>query len=373
VAWLLDPQETTILDGDITKPDLGLHDNQIQTLQSEIHFIIHAASSINLIHGLRSTFKNVIQPSETVAKLALQCHHLERFVYVSTAYANSHLHGLSSGIDIEVEERIYPLQPTPQRAVSAEYQELQARWSTIEFESNEFPWAYGYAKHLSERMVTTMFSECGRYHQLLVLRPSVIGPAECFPFPHYVVPTSSPVTMAAAMLANTPLTRLKFASTLSEPDIDSTLDEVPVDVVVDRLLAHMAYGTKGCVHAVSGEPGRIRAQDFHQALVSLRWLPWIPRVIWLREGWHSGDQHWVNRIFKIFGTSFTFLDDSTVALWERLSHKDRQLLRLFKEIEGKPFKFEMIARKAHVKQCVVMLSTRMGFLNRLLFRLLWLF
>ncbi|KAJ5765750.1 male sterility domain-containing protein, partial [Penicillium odoratum] len=369
VNWLLDPEKTTILDGDIIRPNFGLHDDEIQNLSSVLDFIVHAASSINLIHDLKSTLKHVVQPSEALAQFALQCDHVERFVYVSTAYANSHLHGLSSETDVKVEERIYPLQSISERTVTVEYKEAQARFSTIEYESNDFPWAYGYAKHLSERLLTAMFSECGRYNQLLIVRPSVIGPAECFPFPHYTVPTSSPVTMVSAMLANTPLFCLNFASSLSNPGMDATLDEVPVDVVVDRLLIHLAFNTQGCVHAVNGERGRIKAQEIHQALRAIRWLPWEPTIIWSMDSWHSKHQHWVNRIFKLLGTSFNFLDESTFAIWEGLSHEDRQSLMLFSQTRD--HLFDLTSRKEHIYQCVIILSKRMSFPHRLFFRLLW--
>jgi fatty acyl-CoA reductase len=53
---------------------------------------------------------------------------------------------------------------------------------------------------------------------------------------------------------------IRLASRFETFDQDSTINYVPVDVVVDRLLVHVAYGTTGPVHAVAGA-ARTSLQD----------------------------------------------------------------------------------------------------------------
>lgn len=360
----------TVLEGDITEPDLGLKDDQVDMLREEIDIIIHAASSINLIHPLSVSSRNVIQTAQTVAEFGLQCNALKRFVYVSTAYANAHLHSPSLLHQVDVEERIYPLGNTP-RPASEEYKELLALGSTAEYESQDFPWAYAYAKHLSERLISGMFCASGNDSKLLIVRPSIIGPAESLPFPGYVVPTSSPVTVVAALLANTPATQVIFCSTMKDPQRNSTFDEVPVDVVVDRLLVHLARGSKGCVHAVSGSRGSTSVCQLYEALCDLRWLPWNFQVVWSHEGWHSRSQHPISRVFKVFGTSYRFSEEKTATLQQQLGTRDKQGLRLFKASRNQPF--ELLSRQEQIYRCGLTLSGKLSIFHRLLYQALWLF
>ena len=72
---------------------------------------------------------------------------------------------------------------------------------------------------------------------------------------------STPSTMFPAALKMTPSCFVAFATRLSSPMTEATSDEVPVDVVVGRLLAHLSFGTTGAIHAVSGNRARRRFQD----------------------------------------------------------------------------------------------------------------
>lgn len=57
---------------------------------------------------------------------------------------------------------------------------------------------------------------------------------------------------------------------LMDPWKNTTLDEVPVDVVVNRLVAHIAFGSDGCVHAVSGASYRRSPVQLLGAMNKLR-------------------------------------------------------------------------------------------------------
>jgi hypothetical protein len=112
-----------VLDGDITKDNLGLDEQTVAALQKRISIFIHAASSLSLRGGLAEMAPIVVYPSLAAAKLALSFEHLERFVFVSSAYANSFLHWDSAWLgdahrrECIVEERIHPLREFEQSAV----------------------------------------------------------------------------------------------------------------------------------------------------------------------------------------------------------------------------------------------------------------
>ncbi|OJJ77197.1 hypothetical protein ASPBRDRAFT_114019 [Aspergillus brasiliensis CBS 101740] len=372
--WLLEHPRITVLDGDMMKPGLGLDNDQLGMLKRDIHIIIHAASSINLAQRLQKMWPSVIQATEYAVELGLQCGKLERFVYVSTAYTNTHLCSLSPNGDVEIEERIIPLEQTPldngNATVAEEYSELQSRGSTKEYENNDFPWSYGYAKHLSERLVTDMFTRHGKYDRLLIVRPSVIGPAENFPYPGYAVPTSTPVTMIVALFVNHTAFSFELSSRLDNPESDSTLDEVPVDVVIDRLLAHLAYQTQGCIHAVSGRKARLSWKEVEPAVYQLRWLPWRFRVTWVKEnGWNSKKTDAISRLYKLFGTSFDFKEDKTEQLLSKLSVEERRTLRLFNT--RKVGALELVSRSKQLYDCSTIFARKIAYPYRVFYQLLW--
>ncbi|GLA58440.1 putative PKS/NRPS-like protein biosynthetic cluster [Aspergillus tubingensis] len=341
--WLLDHPRITILDGDMMKPSLGLGADHIEMLKRNTHIIIHAASSINLAQRLQKMWPSVIRATEYAVELGLQCDKLERFVYVSTAYTNTHLCSLSPKGDVDMEERIVSLESTSPNngnsTVDEEYSELQSRGSTKEYESNDFPWGYGYAKHLSERLVTDRFTKHGKYDRLLILRPSVIGPAESLPYPGYAIPTSTPMTMIAALFVNHTAFSFELSSRLDDPESDSNLDEVPVDIVVDRLLAHLAYQSQGCVHA------------------------WVKR-----NGWNTRSDA-ISRLYKIFGTSFNFHEEKTEQLMPKLSVEERRTLRLFNT--RKVGAFELASRSKQMYDCSTIFARKIAYPYRAFYQLLW--
>lgn len=106
---LLNPNILTVIDGDILKPDVGMTAQEVGILKKEVDIIIHTASSINLGRSFGRVANSVIDGSEMLARLALECEKLKRFVYVSTAYANSYLYNETDSPDVEDDERFYSL------------------------------------------------------------------------------------------------------------------------------------------------------------------------------------------------------------------------------------------------------------------------
>lgn len=91
-ARLCNEPRIHIFDGDVCKKDLGLNHATTQNLQQTIRVVIHAAYSMTLRHSLAQLVPVIIQGTLHAADFALGCASLDKFVYISTAYANSHLH-----------------------------------------------------------------------------------------------------------------------------------------------------------------------------------------------------------------------------------------------------------------------------------------
>ena len=319
-----------IFDGDLKKNKLGLTDEATSEIRDTATIYIHAASSINLHRPLPSIASSIVSPSLELADLALSSPHLTTFAYISTAYANAHLcHLHPSGTDTFVAEKVYSLRPCGVDSTLLEHADLCASGTSAEYAHHNFPFPYAYAKHLTERLLQARFSHLGRLSSLLIVRPSIIGPALREPFPCYEIRGSAPVTAFVAGLMTTLSLRMAFASGFSDPFNQSTIDEVPVDIVVNRIIMHISRTSSGCVHAVAGIRARRNFADLWQRAMSERRLPWKPRIAWRDVDWRETSLHPIPRTFVVTGTSFTFEDRKVDGLWEGLTEGERALFPLW--------------------------------------------
>lgn len=329
-----------VLTGDITRKDFGLDKKTLHDLRSKVSIYVHSASTINLRAGLKEMTSVVVDPSLAAAEMALEFTHLERFVFVSTAYANGHLQWLpvEKGIrgDCVVEERIYPLRSVASDDnAHAELKNIKEFGTTPEYSCLPHPFAYSYAKHLTERLLLRTFEAAGREKQLLILRPSCIGPAEQEPIPHFEVAGSAPLTTATCAVIMGSPSKMWCLSNLDQP-AEATIDEVPVDVVVNRLIIHLAIGTFGCVHAVSGISHRRTTIMLFEAMADNRSCWWgRPALTWCREGTAEEKLWSASKLYKILGCSFLFREEKTKDAWNLMDHLMKQKWPLYTQREPK--------------------------------------
>ncbi|KAE8147330.1 male sterility protein-domain-containing protein [Aspergillus avenaceus] len=376
IEKLHDKSLVTIIQGDVTEPYFGQtpQSQSILRLQESVDVIIHAASSISLTSRFGTIVDPVIRASVYLAQFALTCPRLMRFVYVSTAYANAFLYYEDDEADPLVYEDIYPL---------SEKEETLDEWALVRkgiipapYKAHNFPWPYAYAKHLTERLLRHLFTTNREGEknggeekkvELLIFRPSVIGPSQSFPFPGFSFPKSTPATVLAAGLLLTPSFITRVSSRAADP-YSSTTDEVPADVVVDRLLLHLAHGTTGPVHAVAGPGSRYSFKVFWDEAMRLRRLPWSCRNNWLDKDWRDKTLHPIARIYVIYAASFRFMSWKTFEVCERLSEDEKEGLVLFSEADGRCAGLK--GRMSQIKEAMEMI-TRRNFWARVLFWLLY--
>lgn len=87
-------KEIRVLEGDVTSENFGLDEETLLDLRSKVSIYIRSAASLSFKAGLQEMTSIIVDPSLVAAKMALYFVCLERFVYVSTAYANAYLHWL---------------------------------------------------------------------------------------------------------------------------------------------------------------------------------------------------------------------------------------------------------------------------------------
>ncbi|KAJ5678734.1 hypothetical protein N7462_006978 [Penicillium macrosclerotiorum] len=348
---LTQSQRMTILDGELgDTATMNLPDDDLQMLKRTVHIIIHAAASIALKNSLRELSYTVIAPTLCLTNYALKFPNLEKFIFLSSAYVNAHLWTTSKSHDVTVEEKIYGLSrenKSPFQDAPDIWRQVQKDGTSDEYEAHDFPWPYAYAKHLAERLVLERAAEKDALDKILIIRPSVVGPAEEFPYHGFATSYSTPSTACAAAYALHPGRKIVLATRCENPDQEATIDEVPVDVVADRLLVHTALGTSGCLHAVSGEKGRLSLEDWWHAFKRERRLPWNVKPVWVKEDWHSVNMHQLARSFKIIGTSFAFAEDKTDQVAETLSSENSENLKLYAD-RSKPYHHTLISRRHHI-------------------------
>lgn len=323
-----------VLTGDVTLPDFGLDQQTLQDLRSKVSIYIHSASSINLKAGLQEMTSIVVDPSLVAAKMALSFPSLERFVYVSTAYVNGHLHWHPTGdgtiSDCFVDERIYPLRSVASNDdAHAELRNIKEFGTTPEYSCHSHPYAYSYTKHLTERLLLGAFETAGRKHQLFIFRPSCIGPAEQEPFPRFEAAGSTPLTTVTCAVIIASPSKVLCPSNLVDPE-QATIDEVPVDIVVNRLVVHLAMGTSGCVHAVSGVSHRRKTRKICEAMAENRsWWWGRPTLTWCTTSTPEKDLWSAARLYKIWGCSYLFHQEKTASAWKLMDLSMRRLWLLF--------------------------------------------
>ena len=347
-STLTQNKRMTVLDGELgDTATMNLSEETLQMLKQTVHIVFHAASSIQLNNSLRELSYSVLAPTLCLTKYALKFPNLERFVFFSTAYANAHLWKAHKSTDVPVDEKVYPLsnEEDYQQSALEAWSAIQKTGSSDEYDAHDFPWPFAYAKHLAERLVLQKASERNKLDKILIIRPSVLGPADNYPYHGFATAYGAPSTACAAAYMLHPGRKIALATRCENPDQESTIDEVPVDVVADRTLVHVALGTSGCVHAVSGEQGRLTTEEWWQAFKKERLIPWNAKPTWTEDNWHSPNLHQMARKFKIIGTSFAFSERKTVAVAEKLGAPGKEDFHLFAD-RSKPYSLHL--RRHHI-------------------------
>lgn len=84
-------RKVVAVDGDITKPRLGLSDQDAKLLNDRVNIVFHIAASVKFDAEFCFNYTQNTMGVKHVLDLSSKFENLEHFVHVSTAYSNSHL------------------------------------------------------------------------------------------------------------------------------------------------------------------------------------------------------------------------------------------------------------------------------------------
>ncbi|KAJ5544473.1 Male sterility NAD-binding [Penicillium sp. DV-2018c] len=223
--------------GDIKKAKFGINSDVLQRLQDEVTLVIHAAAKIKLEGPIRDAVESNCLPALEMARMASRFRRLKLLVQISTSYVNSHLP------DGPVLERIYQLggEEDPEEEL-ASILALDTSPHSAKFSST-----YTQAKHLMERLLLNRFPLL----PILLLRPTIFGPAFRDPYPYYGSEDSTPLTKFTNLWFSDRGATQVWHATEGYETGTNILDEIPVDLVANACLLHAAAGTTGIVQVGS--------------------------------------------------------------------------------------------------------------------------
>lgn len=233
---ILDTGKIHFVVGDMTRPELGLKPTDLQRLRDAVTVVINAAADISLHKELSDTIQANCISHLTLSALLAGFVRLRIFLHVSTSYVNGFI---SEGI---IEERIYMLGDDEQDPEL----ELSSILSTgFSAHTHRFCAPYALAKYLAERLILS--SE--RPFPVLIIRPSLIAPAIRDPYTGYGADDSIPIhTVIQNFVGSPDYGPTQLSQAFSHQQV---VDEIPVDLVANTCLAHLALGTTGIVHAAA--------------------------------------------------------------------------------------------------------------------------
>ncbi|KAL6231431.1 hypothetical protein BDW75DRAFT_247895 [Aspergillus navahoensis] len=228
---ILDTGKVELITGDLSKPGLGLNPAVRERMRDEVTAVINTAANISLVDDLEKSVRDNCQTATALFQVASEFRRIRLFIHFSSLAVNSFLSGCS------IEERLYP-PPSPVREEDDRLGLPGADASKLQH-NDQYTWPYGQAKHLAERLLLRGSSSI----PVLIIRPAAIGPAIAEPFALYGPDKAIPMDSLILCFSMSDLDRV--AGT------DRPFEEVPVDVVANCCLLHLAAGTTGVVHCGS--------------------------------------------------------------------------------------------------------------------------
>ncbi|XP_071831166.1 fatty acyl-CoA reductase 1-like [Apostichopus japonicus] len=208
--------------GDMTKADLGISGSDVRLIQDDVSIVFHVAATVRFDEKLKSALQLNVIAAKYLMKIARGMKNLQSYQHISTAYA----HCDQSYID----EMLYP---TP---ANADQLHSSIEWMTDDMVSkitpsilNKKPNTYTFTKAMAEHMVITE----GVGLPINIVRPSIVGATWKEPFPGWI---DNHHGASGLMIA---YGKGMLPSVLG--DVNATFDLVPVDVVVNNMIAAAWY------------------------------------------------------------------------------------------------------------------------------------
>lgn len=209
------------VDGDITRPYLGLSEADIKELSSEVSVVFHSAATVKFEEPMNTAVENNVVSVDNMIVFASKLERLEALVHVSTAYSNCDRP--------EVDEIFY------EAPIQADKLIDMSRWmnsKTLERVApglmDERPNSYTYTKAVAESLLRLKSEELLPNVPIAMVRPSIVAGIWRGPIRGWVDNFNGPTGVLLAMMSG-------FLQGMHvRPDYNA--DIVPVDMVANLII-----------------------------------------------------------------------------------------------------------------------------------------
>ncbi|KAL2834394.1 male sterility protein-domain-containing protein [Aspergillus cavernicola] len=233
---ILDSGKVHLIRGDMNQEGFGLSPEDVQRLQDEVTIVLHAAADISLAQSLPASIRTDALPVVRLARLAQSFTNITLLTHISSTFAQMHL---PSGTIPEHIVKVDPInEPPPETQLTSILATGKSPYA------HHFITPYAQAKYLAEQLLLTYTP----HYPILIVRPSSISPALRDPFPLYGPDGAIPLHN---FLAGAIVRGYDVAEIVNGLPQHYIFDEIPVDLVANITLLHMAVGTLGIVHAAA--------------------------------------------------------------------------------------------------------------------------
>ncbi|RZF38687.1 hypothetical protein LSTR_LSTR003493 [Laodelphax striatellus] len=209
-----------VMEGDVAEKNLGLAVHHQIMLEEDVSVVFHSAASVRFDDPLsKAIFLNTRGALESI-KLAGRMRNLQCYVYVSTAYCNSHL-------DVpEIEEKVYPAEYDYNMLIKlleshAKPEEIDVLAKKI---IEKHPNTYTFSKSLAEQVMADYSTKI----PIVIVRPSIVIHSIYEPFTGWLDNLNGPFSIIAGV--NKGIMRVFLC------DENCSLDCVGVDCAINSLI-----------------------------------------------------------------------------------------------------------------------------------------
>lgn len=205
------------IQGDISFDNLGISDDDRQTLIREVSVVFHSAATVKFDEPLRTSVEFNVLGTRRVIQLCHEMKELKALIHVSTAYANCNR--------TEIDEVLYDPKVRPNQIIDA------VKWMDEDLINQltpkiigDRPNTYTFTKALAE----TLLSEECKALPVAIVRPSIVTAAWREPLRGWVDNINGPTGLVLAVGKGIMRTMLY--------DGNAIADLIPVDAVINVMI-----------------------------------------------------------------------------------------------------------------------------------------
>ncbi|XP_028128534.1 fatty acyl-CoA reductase wat-like [Diabrotica virgifera virgifera] len=161
-----------VLDGNLTKKQLGLSEENRTLIKNKINIVFHCGATLNMDLKLQEAVITNVRGTMELLELIKESEQIQAFVQVSTAFSNCY--------EKTIEEKFYETPIKPELLIQMSEEMNPEMFNSISGKLvGKWPNTYVYTKAITENIVLSK----GKYLPVGVFRPAIVTSTVWEPFP----------------------------------------------------------------------------------------------------------------------------------------------------------------------------------------------